>query len=423
MPAIEQGTLDIATLIAGAAALVFIAGVLIEGVKRLLRRANRRTDEARQVFRDALPDQAASFPLPPSLEYLPRIYSDQPNIIPFSDMPGSVAISIEPVEPHLFNRFRRTRNLVAKLSLQRRSTTIALVIRKQPKNGECYENGRPQHGCDLVVGIDKQTWKRPHPQADTAGEVARVLRQTHWVHAGDPCRIEWRRYEGDFIQYDHGEALHPSALSKEYGWVLTRNIYPTTVLYPMTMPYNQTQIASADALWAGEVVYPYYLVLETSDGNGNALFQGMERRVTFNNYHVTERWGERFIQWEGPRHRTFSEAVRDLFKYHTNLKCSPIYTQGEWPAFNPLRDEEVEEGSHRYLLQHLGRTGPIGPNTINDRTACDLPMVGLFSCDTPEQMVKYAEGYQQKESTDTLSRHDRMPCRTCHSKAQGLAQA
>ena len=350
--------------------------------------------------------------------------SRPPDDMPFSDMPGSVAIRIEPVEPHLFNRFRGNRRLIAKLSLRGTSTTIAVVMRKRPRNGGYYENRTPQHGCDLAVGIDEQAWKRPHPQADKAGEMAIVLRQTHWVRAGEPCRIEWRRYEGDYIQYDHDEALHPNELNKESGWVLTRNVNLTTIRHPMTKPFDQKQKTSIDAPWAGEVVYPYYLMLETCDGNGNALFQGMERRVTFGRRHTEARWGERCIQWEGHQRGTFPEAVRDLFKHHANLNCSPIYTRSDQPAFNALRNGEMRDGRCRTLFQHFTLAQPLTlANAVNQRTTCGRMAYGLFSCDTPEKMVEYADGYQRKESADTLSRHDRMPCRTCYSKVQVLVQA
>ena len=61
MPAIEQGTRDIATLVAGTGSLVIIAGMLIKGAAWLLRRTNRGVDEARQAFRDVQPEQTVVF--------------------------------------------------------------------------------------------------------------------------------------------------------------------------------------------------------------------------------------------------------------------------------------------------------------------------------------------------------------------------
>lgn len=402
---IGQWFIDGMIVLAGAGAFVVIAGAMWRRVVWVLQRGSRGVDEARELLGSVAPVQDIMFPVPPSVEYLPTVYGVASGIPPFRSMPSWESVSVEPVESHLFRLFRRDRDLVAKLVTGGGSVTVALVMRKIKLGSGGYENGSAQYGCDFVVAMDKENWKRPHPRADMVAEIVEVVFRSHWVYAGERRCLNWRRYEGEYVEYGDSKFISPNKVVRECGWVFTRD------RSPMTMPYNQVQILSYRELWAGGVVYPYYLIVEKNDGEAKVSFQGIDRSIAFQ-VGRSERWGERLVLWEGPERGTFAEAVRDLFEHYGDLNCSPVYAQSGESVFKPLSAGEVLKGCGQKLFVHL-RLGDGHP----DRTVCGLLSETTSSCVGFKDMLKYERLYKRRRLGKTLERGEKPCCAVCLQKA------
>ena len=405
----NEAVLDWMIVLAGAGAALVIGQAAIRVAVRSLGYFNRRVDEARELFGDVPLELTLSFPLPPSLEYLPKVYGRGHDVVPFTPMPGSVVVEVEPVEAGLFNFLRKERDLVARLRLKRTNISVAVVMRRSLGRGRYYRNGLAQHGCDLVVGMDSREWKRPFRQADKVKEVSRAVLGSRWLYAGGPCKLEWRRCLEEYVEYEEAVALHPSRLVEEFCWVLTRDGHP------MSRAFDTQQKASINVLWMGNSYVPYYLIYEYVIEEGSAVYQALERSVAFE-LNAEDRWGERHVEWEGPKRKTFAEAARDLYGHYGNMNCSPVYARSDLPVFRPLQEGEMRRGYIKNVVEHLWTN--VGSSA---RTACGLLGGSRYLVGSNDEMLEYARTYKAKSAVGTLGRYDRLPCRECYEQALNAA--
>ena len=294
----ETSMETLAHVVSAIAGAIIIGGFLLARLKSFLGPSGETL--ARRIFEEADPLNLA-LPRTPSLEYLP---------VPPTIENGLASVSVANIETwdNIPVRNWQKRHLLAVIRLNG-GFTIA-VVSHSPAQRDHFENGKSYLNYDLVLGMDTRRRRNggtilaaTHPRG-----IHETIEQCHWVNAGPPVQLEWRRYKATYRVSDETRRTirHPK---EEIGWALSRNNQP---LY---RGYSLLQMDPQGNLFP----FPHYTILENAEGN----FQAVKRTI-YGRGDIQMMEGERVVHWEGPLRNSFVDAVNDLFRKN-EFNCSPVY--------------------------------------------------------------------------------------------------
>ena len=288
---------SLAHTVSAIAGTIIIAGFLWGRIKAA--RGISGIEHARRVFQWTGSPEVV-LPRSPSLEFLPTSPNQHEGLthVTASDITAWADI--------LMSTWRK-RDLIAVIQILQ-GPRIA-VVKHRPKRQRYFENGAPIEGCDLVLGLDTGSWGKvgPAQSSNNPDRVRTVLRECHWVHAGEPKQLQWRRYNATHWELQ-GRSYPERHLRIETGWALYRDGQPLRQDYFLPQEPNSQSLK-----------FPRYVILDTEEGE----FQAVERTINEISERILRR-GERRIHWGGETRPSFVEAVDDLFRKH-EMDCPPIY--------------------------------------------------------------------------------------------------